>query len=246
MKLKKNKVLFIPRDEEVSLSLSYPKPSKSYIPQWFKDMPIENSFMPGITRPKVHTKFTAKKCMPFIDSLTSGYTQELICDIFINPVDSNKSDTFIEYNWPSNLQFRPMSTRREESQVEDSMPKFLGYYDAEFHWNTFWEPKTPPGYSTFYFHPANRFDLPFMTHNGIIDTDNWSTTGPLPFVIKKGFSGIIPAGTPIYQMLFIKRDVWDSEASKYDEKYNKQSLFSIDKFFKDGYKKQFWSKKEYN
>jgi hypothetical protein len=244
--MKKNKVLFVPNSSSVELALPCPKPSKRYIPQWFKDMPIENSFIDGIKRPKIHTKFTAKKCMPFMDSLTSGYTQELMCDIFINPVNPNESDTTVEYNWPAGLNFRPMSTRREDSQVQNSMPKFSGYYDAEFHWNTFWEPKTPPGYSTFYFHPANRFDLPFMTHSGIIDTDSWSITGALPFVIKKGFSGIIPAGTPIYQMIFIKRDEWISEANKYDASYNEKAVFSIHRFFKDNYKRQFWSKKEYN
>ena len=241
MKFKNNKVTFIPKNKDVYTTLQCPKPSKNYIAQWFKDMPSE---VPHLSR--MNTLRTAKKCMPFVDSLISGYTQELICDIFINPIDPNKSDTFIEYHWPENLQFRPMSTRREDSYVENSMPNFPGYYDAEFHWNTFWEPKTPPGYSTFYFHPANRFDLPFMTHSGIIDTDSFSGTGPLPFIIKKGFSGIIPAGTPIYQMLFIKRDAWNSEANEYDKKYNKQLTFSINRFFKDRYKKQYWSKKEYN
>jgi len=88
--------------------------------------------------------------------------------------------------------------------------------------------------------------LPFITHNAIIDTDGWPITGPVPFVIKKGFSGLIPAGTPIYQMLFIKRDNWNSEQGEYDKLYNKKIEFSVRKFLKDGYKKQIWSRKEYN
>ena len=239
MKKKYNKVMFIPKNKDVSVTLPAPKPSKNYIAQWFKDMPIEVPHISG-----QNTLLTAKKCMPFMDSLISGYTQELVCDVFIEPVDSNKSDTSINYHWSG--EFKPMSTRFEDLGSTNSMPNFSGYYDSEFHWNTFWEPKTPPGYSTFYSHPANRFDLPFMTHNGVIDTDKWSITGPLPFIIKKGFSGIIPAGTPIYQIIFIKRDVWNSEVSEYDEKLNKPMEFSVRKFFKDGYKKEFWSKKEYN
>lgn len=239
MKIKSNKVLFIPKNKDVYTTLPYPKPSKNYVAQWFKDMPSEVSHLSG-----VNTLRTAKKCMPFIDSLVSGYTQELVCDIYIDPIDINKSDTEIKYNWSGN--FKPLSTRFEDLGSSNSMPNFSGYYDAEFHWNTFWEPKTPPGYSTFYFHPANRFDLPFMTHNGIIDTDKWPITGPLPFVIKKGFSGLIPAGTPIYQMIFIKRDSWISESNEYNEKYNNSIEFSVRKFFQDGYKKQFWSRKEYN
>jgi hypothetical protein len=85
-----------------------------------------------------------------------------------------------------------------------------------------------------------------MTHNAIIDTDKWPITGPVPFVLKKGFSGLIPAGTPIYQMIFIKREVWNSDALEYDEEYIKRTGYSVRKFFTDGYKKNLWSKKQYN
>lgn len=233
-----NKVSFVPRDKDVELCVPRPQPSKKYIADWFKQMPIEVPTVDGL-----NTDRTAKKCIPFLDSLTSGYTQELACDVFID-CNTNEDDPLISYRWSG--QFRPLSTRREDTGSSNSMPHFPGYYKAEFHWNTFWEPKTPLGYSTFYFHPANRFDLPFMTHNGIIDTDKWPITGPIPFVIKKGFSGLIPAGTPIYQMLFIKRDSWNSEQLAYDESYDKKTTFSVRRFFNDGYKKLYWSKKEYN
>ena len=238
MKLKGNKVLFIPKDKDTEICIPRPQSSKKYIPEWFKNMPIEVKTIDGI-----NSDHTAKKCMPFIDSLTSGYTQELACDVYIN-CNTEEDDPVIDYKWFGG--FRPLSTRREELKSSNSMPHFPGYYKTEFHWNTFWEPKTPTGYSTLYFHPANRFDLPFMTHNAIIDTDKWPITGPVPFVIKKGFSGIIPAGTPIYQMIFIKREVWNSEASEYDEKYVKKIHDSTSRFVVDKYKKQIWSKKEYN
>jgi len=238
MKFKSNKVLFIPKNKETEICIPRPQSSKRYIPQWFKDMPIEVPTVDGLS-----FDYTAKKCIPFLDSLTSGYTQELPCDVYIY-CNEEEDDPSITYRWSG--EFRPLSTRREDTRSSNSMPHFPGYYKTEFHWNTFWEPKTPPGYSTFYFHPANRFDLPFITHNGIIDTDKWPITGPVPFVIKKGFSGLIPAGTPIYQMLFIKREVWNSDASEYDEKYWKNTSYSVRKFISDGYKKQIWSKKEYN
>jgi hypothetical protein len=233
--MKSNKVLFIPKDKNTEISIPRPQPSKKYIPGWFKDMPISVNKIDGLG-----SDYTAKKCIPFLDSLTSGYIQELACDVYVEPTEDGE----INYRWAGS--FRPMSTRREETKSSNSMPNFSGYYDQEFHWNSFWEPKTPDGYSTFYFHPANRFDLPFMTHNAIIDTDKWPITGPVPFVLKKGFSGLIPAGTPIYQMIFIKREVWDSYASEYDEKYVKNTSYSVRRFFTDGYKKQLWSKKEYN
>ena len=236
--MKSNKVLFIPKDKETEIMVPRPKPSKSYIPQWFKDMPIDVPTLDGLK-----SDYTAKKCIPFLDSLTSGYTQELSCDIFIN-CNGSHDDPTIDYTWSGPI--RPLSTRKEDTNSSNSMPHFEGYYKSEFHWNSFWEPKTPKGYSTLYFHPANRFDLPFITHNAIIDTDKWPITGPVPFVFKKGFSGLIPAGTPIYQMIFIKREKWESDALEYDEKYVKGISYSVRRFMEDGYKKQIWSKKEYN
>jgi len=238
MRSKNNNVSFIPKDKETEICIPRPQSSKKYIPQWFKDMPIEVPTIDGFGSDN-----TAKKCIPFLDSLTSGYTQELPCDVYFN-CNTEEDDPAITYRWLGEI--RPLSTRRESTRSSDSMPHFPGYYKTEFHWNTFWEPKTPTGYSTLYFHPANRFDLPFMTHNAIIDTDKWPITGPIPFVLKKGFSGLIPAGTPMYQMIFIKRENWDSEAAEYDEKYVKNTSYSVRKFISDGYKKQIWSKKEYN
>jgi hypothetical protein len=244
MKFKNNKVIFIPKSKDIEICVPRPKPSKLYIPQWFKEMP---SYIPKANQ--IGKDATAKKCIPFLDGLTSGYTQELACDIEIEVLESSGENSVIKYGWSGyqvSDEIKPLSTRQEDVGSSNSMPHFFGYHKQEFHWNTFWEPKTPPGYSTLYFHPSNRFDLPFMTHSAIIDTDKWPMTGPIPFVIKKGFSGIIPAGTPIYQMIFIKRDTWNSEQAMYDEEYDKKTSFSVRKFFKDGYKKQIWSKKEYN
>jgi hypothetical protein len=238
MKLKNNKVLFIPKDKDTEICIPRPQSSKKYIPEWFKDMPITVPTIDGFG-----SDYTAKKCIPFLDSLTSGYTQELPCDVYFD-CNTDEDDPEIIYRWGGEI--RPLSTRRENTRSSNSMPHFPGYYKTEFHWNTLWEPKTPTGYSTLYFHPANRFDLPFITHSGIIDTDKWPITGPIPFVLKKGFSGLIPAGTPIYQMIFIKREVWNSEASEYNENYVKNTSYSVRKFVADGYKKQIWSKKEYN
>jgi hypothetical protein len=233
-------VFFIPKDKNTEIMVPHPKPSKNYLPQWFKDMPPALSDLDNNKMDE-----TAKKCIPFLDSLTSGYTQELACDLEIknHGFDEETQQDIITYNWSG--PFKPMSTRMEETRSRNSLPNFDGYYSNEQHWNSFWEPKTPKGYSTLYYHPANRFDLPFMTMNAIIDTDNWSLTGPVPFLIKKGFQGIIPAGTPIYQMIFIKREKWNSFKKEYNEEEQKSLEYGVRRFFKDGYKKLHWEKKDY-
>jgi hypothetical protein len=238
--MSKHSVKFVPATKEIEMAIMPPQPSKKTISNWFKNMPnklidLNNEQFNG----------TAKKCMPFLDSLTSGYTQQLPCDLEIKYDGKAKDGTdLISYRWAGGI--KPMSTRLEEFSAQNSFPHFEGYYNAEFHWVTLWEPKTPAGYSTLYYHPANRFDLPFHTMNGIIDTDKWSISGPLPFLIKDGFEGLIPAGTPIYQMIFIKRDSWQSSLLPHDEKFQRFHSYNVRRFVHDGYKKMYWSRKNYD
>jgi hypothetical protein len=226
---------FIPRDKDVYNNVPCPQPSKVYSPEWFKEIPNKSI---GIDENEIWK--TLKHCMPFMDGMFAGYTQELACDVTIK----NDGLDNLSYSWNGN--FQPLSSREDEGKDKNFMPEALEYYHKDFHWNTFWEPKTPDGYSTLYYHPSNRFDLPFTTMSGIIDTDKWSITGPLPFLLKRGFSGLIPAGTPIYQMIFIKRDSWESIKKEYDSNFNEEMYNSIRKSKGIGYKQLYWSRKEYS
>jgi hypothetical protein len=239
--MKDKKVFFVPKDEEIYNCTDGLAPAKKYIPDWFKQMPASLLKIDNTTE-----DFTAKRCIPFTDSFMLGYIQELPCDVIVMYDGYNKENNtdIIKYSWSGPI--RPMSTREEDFKSRRVLPDFDGYYKAEFHWNTFWEPETPEGYSTLYLHPLNRYDLPFITLNGVIDTDKWSISGPIPFMIKKGFEGIIPAGTPIYQTVFIKREVWNSEIKEYDKQKQLRTNYSVRRFFNSGYKKLYWSKKEYN
>ena len=236
-------ITFYPRDLEAQRIAPKPKPAKAYMPDWLKKIP--NSFIDGTG---MESFDTAKHCMPFLDSFTNGYIQELPCDLTIKTegrfVDRQGIERdAVRYKWSGSMQ--PMGTRRENFDAPNYFPKYDGFYDAEFHWFSMWEPKTPPGYSTLYTHPHNRSDLPFFTWSGIIDTDKWPLTGPLPFLIKEGFEGIIPAGTPMYQMTFIRRAEWTANFSEYDPDYQKPLEYSVRSRAKDGYKKLYWNPKRF-
>jgi hypothetical protein len=74
----------------------------------------------------------------------------------------------------------------------------------------------PSGYSVIYSQPFNRYDLPFLTTNGIIDNDNINLPGTMPFFVKEDWSGIIPAGTPYAQLIPFKREDWSSSVELED------------------------------
>jgi hypothetical protein len=225
-------VSFIPGSKLAENLVPRPKPAKNYIPTWFKEMPNMHKDQSGFNTT------TAKKCVPFVDSMISGYIQELWCDLEI--LTSKDS---LRYKWAGDI--RPVSTRIESAGTPNLFPKFNGYCHEEIHWLSQYEPKTPKGWSTLYSHPSARYDLPFVTLSGIIDTDEFNLTGPVPFLIKKGFSGIIPAGTPIYQMTFIKREDWKSNQEEFNENEISKKRYSVRKHFFNGYRNKYWSKKSF-
>lgn len=82
---------------------------------------------------------------------------------------------------------------------------------AAIKFNSFWTIKLEPGYSLYATHPVNRTNLPFRTLTGLVDADRFNTVGILfPAVwTEPGFSGILPAGTPVAQCFPIKRKTLD-------------------------------------
>ena len=127
------------------------------------------------------------------------------------------------------------------------MPIDESFHKIEFTWERHWAVLLPKGYSGLVVHPLNRIDLPFYTLSGIVDFDmyNHSKIGNLPFYLKKGFTGIIPKGTPMYQIIPIKRNDWIAKEEKFDaiESYKK---YKVRASILHSYKKLFWQKKGFN
>lgn len=224
LKHMKNLISFTARNSDVEACVDRPVPAREAMPDWFKNMPNTN----------IDGARTAKACMPFLDTFTSGYTQTLWCDIEVS--DNGKK---IEFDSP----FRPFSTTEGIKWHDNLFPSFDGYYDTETHWLTQWEPVTPKGYSTIFFHPLNRFDLPFVSLSGIMETDKFNTPGTFPFLIKKGFQGIIPKHTPIYQMIPFKRENWGIGEYRFNKIERMKQTNNIRKEKIGGYKKHYWEKK---
>jgi hypothetical protein len=68
----------------------------------------------------------------------------------------------------------------------------------------------------------------------------------LPFYIKEDFTGVIPKGTPIAQIIPFKRELWklqeDSAIEQEGTLYNKKSNAST---FTGWYKTEIWKKKTF-
>lgn len=226
---------FVPATKEAELFVDAPKPAEKSTPKWFKDIP---AFASGKVEHKDRggVNSTSKICMPFSDSFKMGYIQETWQDIKIE-----QSENHINYFYPNSPQ---IISHREETHLPNSV--LDGYYPLEFTWNPQWLPKVPKGYSVLITHPLNRDDLPFKTLTGVIDADEYFSgkKSNLPFLIKKGFDGVIPVGTPIFQIIPFKREDWKSQNEAFDEakQLNHRKIHSM---FYGGYKKLIWKKKSF-
>ena len=138
-----------------------------------------------------------KHCAPFLDVLTAGYHYVTPIDITVQIVDDSPVVT-----WEHPV-VRPIETR---GYVEVPVPS--GCWPTHYIWDMRWGFKTPPGYSSLFTHPFNRYDLPFITYSGVQDTDTWWAPNAITFFLRKDFEGLIPSGTPMFSVFPFKRDDW--------------------------------------
>jgi hypothetical protein len=107
--------------------------------------------------------------------------------------------------------------------------------------------KTPPGYSCLFIQPLHR-ESRFTIFPGIVDTDTYTSQVNFPFILNdENWEGIIPAGTPMAQVIPFKRESWThsfgSEKEIKEERLVSQKRKSM---FINAYKKHFWNRKSYN
>jgi hypothetical protein len=137
----------------------------------------------------------------------------------------------------------PCITPRE-LELAEGMPTPEGHYPGVWTWETPMQIITPKGYSVMFMHPTNRYDLPFITAGGTIDTDkNGGYGGSIPFYLQKGFEGMIPKGTPYLQIIPFKRENW----KKYDSPI-RENILGVPAARTKGmgyYKENNWAKKTY-
>lgn len=234
------KISFSPSMQLVEDVVDSPRPAKLVVPQWYKKTPVSNLKNLNITDSGNHnsvTNLTLKSCMPFLDALTSGYIQTTWTDIYVGQKEGN-----IIYHGAT-----PPAIMNHRTEVSIEI-NTNDYYPIEYTWHTHWRAKLPKGYSLLITHPFNRLDLPFTTLSAIVDADlfNHTTVGNIPFFIRRDFQGIIPAGTPMYQLIPIKRDSWEKEIEKFNDKEVFKKEYLMRSRFYNAYRDMFWQKKNYN
>ena len=215
-----------------------PKSSKSYIPQWYKIAPKWGGKSNELNISNYQSNAGMKTCLPFLDALTCGYTIELSCDVQVKIMNGNPVVTWLQV---------PDPISRRDHSLAPTLPVPIGCYSEHFTWKTPCAISVPKGYSVLLTHPINRFDLPFITYTGLADGDVCIPGEiPIPFFLKKDFEGIIKKGTPILQLIPIKRESWISRKNNSLIEKSKKIHYIGSTISSGYYKLTRWHKKEYN
>jgi hypothetical protein len=217
-----------------------PTPASKLIPDWYKNL---ESYISGDKRPdgQGSTTATAKRCMPIFDAITSGYIISTHTDLFVSQKMDENGKLQPYYEWANfgAISFHP------KNQLPDH-PDGSGHEFSYPKWNNSWSIKTPPGYSTLFISPLHR-ETPIIVLPGVVDTDTYNAPVNFPFVLRDSkMEGLIPAGTPIMQIIPFKRDEWQMQIGDVTEFENQAKTTNKlrTKFF-DSYKNQFRQPKEY-
>lgn len=186
--------------------LPKPRPAREALPDWLKAMPTSvaaDSLGGAELR-------TIKHCPPFLDALALGVMIPLACDLTVTPAEEPGGAPVVSWEWPfpalpDQLFSRAPIGAHAPEQLSGAPIALDGRMPIKF--MNFWTLETPPGWSILFTHPLNREDLPFRTLSGVVDTDRFAA-GLTHFPAlwsDPGFSGVLPAGTPVAQAIPIPR-----------------------------------------
>lgn len=209
----------------------YPEPAGKNLPEWYKNVP---PYINGkVPREDWATNATIKKCMPVLDAISAGYLIKTFCDIWITQTDDGP---YFRWKMDNAIEFHTILQAPDYPNNKVSFPKL----------NSPWAIKTPKGYSCLIIPPNHRENV-ISILPGIVDTDSYHAHIQFPFMVSvSGFEGLIPAGTPIAQVIPIKRSEWKMRIGGAQEQHNAsttiQVIFSV---FYNAYKKNYWHKKSY-
>lgn len=184
----------LPEDWDV---IPKPYPARKYVPEWYKALGNRVRGDDGKEESGFRTS-TVKRCPPFLDAMQAGYIIPLAADVHMRV---NEDCSSCEYRWDF---YRTMIENHSMRQVE-GIP---GMRMEPMKWMNYWSIRVPDGWSVLFVDPINRPNGLFTCFAGIVDCDKYEEFINFPFHWTRGpFDGVVPAGTPLVQVIPIRRDV---------------------------------------
>jgi len=220
------KIKFICHEDYVSANQEQPVPIKTNIPEWFKK--LGHGTFQGEDR-------TVKGCMPFLDTLTTGYLLKVPQDIQIEHnvwnEELQKEDSYYKIGeniFEELIAAKGINLNRKNASLHPaSQAEGSPHLKKNSNKNILkllnpWVIKTPPGYSCLFVPPLNNTDDRFSIIPGIVDTDSFNLEINFPIVLNgdkyKTLKGRVEKGTPDVEVIPCRRDSRKMEVVGLSEK----------------------------
>jgi hypothetical protein len=239
---------FSAHEDYFKLKEDYPIPTKLNIPEWYKKLEHSLEYK------------TIKGCMPFLDTITSGYLLKMPQDFHVRHNVENQHglkdsfQTFGLYDQQQILQAKHINLNsgfdvHPLKQVEGSpfieKNKNLPFYKILNPWKI----KTPKGYSCLFVPPLNNSDDRFSIIPGIVDTDVFNNEVNFPIIINGDkypvLETTIKKGTPYVQIIPFKRESWKMIIKPREQKEIQNYRLFYGLKIINIYKDKYWNKKSW-
>jgi hypothetical protein len=177
-----------------------PVPAKAYLPDWFRKLPAHD---PDVER-RTDTGLTVKRCMPFLDAMTTGWVLPLAASVRL---EISAGGTQVDAHWDFD---RTLVSNHGMHQVKGN-PMGLRP-PCKFH--NYWTITTPLGWSCLFVNPLNRPNGVVDVVAGVVDTDTYRSPIHFPFfAIGEDGLHVIEKGSPIVQVIPFRRDTTEIAAN---------------------------------
>lgn len=145
---------------------------------------------------------TLKHCPPLIDAMRLGF-------LILNPVDLLVKDGELHWDWDppilTDAQISRAPVGVHVPEQADGTPLATDRLVLKF--INFWTLEAEPGWSLLFHHPSGYPDLPFKALSGVVDSDLFADGYVhFPALLDPGFEGLIERGTPVAQVVPVRKD----------------------------------------
>jgi len=184
---------------------------------------------------------TAKRCIPFMEAMTSGYIIPLWADMYVT---ANNGD--LSFEFPNTMPMEEIIGNHEYYQLKDHPASGEKYGKDLLKFINPWIIETPPGVSCLFTSPMNHFENRFKLIDGIVDTDTYYSNINFPFMWKGGDgTAFFEKGTPLVQVIpFVRYNFNKHKVKTIDHRKHFKSRSLIGTAIKHGYKRYFWHKRK--
>jgi hypothetical protein len=189
---KKPRIEFVCAPQDFGI-IAEPVHAKTVMPDWFKRLPaIDKSHLTAS-----NNGLTIKRCMPFLDALTTGWIIPVGATVRLEIRDGGRT---VDAGWELD---KVMVSNHGMHQVAGN--PLEPRPPCKMH--NYWTIKTPPGWSCLFVPPLNRNNPVIEIVSGIVDTDTYQSLINFPFFATAP-DGVytLERGSPLVQVIPFRRE----------------------------------------